>query len=213
MNFNLVPTDINENEKTRNSIGGYPVVPEGYDWPLCLKTNSKMVLFLQVDLPHEMGVGSDSHLSLFMSPEINDIPSFDYIPAGSRLPAQFWEKREQHFKAYFFNGEGTTFHESDQYLKYQKLEKQELNSSRHIRIGGSPDWIQEPELPVGPNGENFQFVMQIPENYRFPQKPNAPEQPDSFSSTDYCLFLGNQIYIFVSKEIENPEAVWIVVQN
>lgn len=209
----LVPKKIQESERVRNSIGGYPFVPDGYGWPICPYTNKKMVLFLQLDLPNEMGFGDDRHLSIFMSPEINEIPSFNFIPPGENLSEEFWAKREKHFKAYIFNGKGTTFEEPDQYLEYQYVSVVESGSDNDIKLGGIPDWLQDPEVPIGPKGEEFKLVLQVPENYGFPRKSDAKEQPDSFSSKEYCLFLGNQIYVFASIEIEHSEAVWIVVQG
>jgi hypothetical protein len=209
----LLAKKIDGLNKVRCSIGGYPVLPSGYQWPECPKSSKKMVLFLQVDLPGDIGLGEGMHLSIFMSPEINEIPSFEFIPKGGRLPPNFIDKREKHFKAYIFKGNGVVSDENDQYLVYQQLEISEFGSSTDIKIGGEPDWLQDPEVPIGPNGEEFKFVLQIPEGYGFPKKPGAPEQPDSFSYNDYCLFLGNQIYVFASKEMDDPESVWIVVQN
>ena len=210
----LVTEQVEGNNKVRDSIGGYPVLPQGYDWPTCPETNKEMVLFFQLDIPSNIGVGENRHLSIFMSPEINEIPSFDYFANGSSLPENFWIHREKHFKVYFFNGEGAISEKADQYLQHKVLKLSEAGTiGDNIKIGGSPDWLQDAEIPVGSKGEEFRFLLQIPEGFGFKQKSGAPEQPDSFSVSEYCLFLGNQIYIYVTNEIEDPEAVWLVVQN
>ncbi len=172
-----------------------------------------MVLFLQLDLPNDLGLGYGNHLSIFMSPKVNEIPSFDHVPSETRLSENFWEKREQHFKAYSFKGNGETQGDIDSYLAYQAIEISEAFDELDIKVGGEPDWLQDPEIVYGPKGEEFKFVLQIPNGYGFPKRDDAAEQIDSFSTTDYCLFLGNQIYVFISAEINHPEAVWIVVQN
>lgn len=172
-----------------------------------------MIHFLQIDIPKKLGFGEEMHLSIFMSPEVNEIPSSEFIPNGVSLLETFWEKREKHFKAYYFNGKGNNLDEIDKYLAYQAIEVSEIGDENSIKIGGEPEWLQGPELNGGPNGEMFKFLLQIPNGYGFPKRVSAPEQPDSFSTIEYCLFLGNQIYVFVSNEIDHPEAVWIVVQN
>jgi hypothetical protein len=43
--------------------------------------------------------------------------------------------------------------------------------------------------------------------------PAAPRQPDSFSNDDYCLLLGNEVYIFACEAQCDLRAVHVVVQN
>ena len=54
-----------------------------------------MVLFFQFDVRPEFGlsVAPGSHLLAFMSPEVNEIPSFDFVADGAPLPERFWEKQ------------------------------------------------------------------------------------------------------------------------
>ena len=195
----------------RNSIGGYPILPKGYSWPRCPESNKKMVLFLQSDL--EFQGSKNYHLIIFMSPEVNEIPSFDYLENGKPLPELFWEKRVQHFKVILFTGEEELSKEQDQYLVYQELIWTDSQDSSSIKLGGVPNWIQDPENHDGPNHEKLSLLVEIPENFTFPKQESAPEQPDSFSAEDYCLFLGNHVYIFGSIEFKNPEATWVTVQN
>ncbi len=67
-----------------------------------------------------------------------------------------------------------------------------------MRFGGSPYWIQDPVYPIGPIGEVFKLLLQISDGYAFPKQNDAPEQPDCFSSENYCLFLGNEVFVFVA---------------
>lgn len=59
----------------------------------------------------------------------------------------------------------------------------------------------------------MRLLSQISENFPFPKLPSAPSQPDSFSRDDYCLFLGNEVYIFACVDQCNERAIWITVQN
>ena len=59
----------------------------------------------------------------------------------------------------------------------------------------------------------MKLLIQIPENYAFPMADGAEEQPDSFSNSDYCLFLGNQLYLLGCTKQCDPLALWPVLQN
>ena len=201
-----------ETSACRNSIGGYPVLPNGTAWPKCEASGSNMVMFLQFDVPEIVGLGKGYHLTIFMSPEINEIPCFNLVANGKPLPEGFEANFEKHFKAYLFKG-GQQLEEEDQYLVSYSLELSKNSSQNCFKVGGAPEWLQDAELPIGPKGEEFKFIAQIPEGHGFPKKTSAPEQPDSFSANDYCLFLGNQIYIFGSSELEKEQAIWVAVQG
>jgi hypothetical protein len=82
-----------------------------------------------------------------------------------------------------------------------------------FKVGGQPTWAQGPEVHRCCCGADMTFVCQVPLNFPFPKMPEAPEQPDSFSADDYCLFLGNETYIFACEAQCDPRAVHIVVQN
>lgn len=59
----------------------------------------------------------------------------------------------------------------------------------------------------------MRFVCQVPQDWRFPKRTGAPAQPDSFSAEDYCLFLGNETYLFACEAQFDPRAVHAVAQN
>ena len=82
-----------------------------------------------------------------------------------------------------------------------------------MKIGGQPSWAQAPQVHRCSCGAEMVFLCQIPENFPFPKLPTAPKQRDSFSSEDYCLFLGNEVYVFACEAQCHPRALHVVVQN
>lgn len=82
-----------------------------------------------------------------------------------------------------------------------------------LKVGGQPSWVQAPEVHSCCCGAEMRFVCQIPLDWPFPKCPDASEQPNSFSRTDYCLFLGNETYLFACQAQCNTRAVHCVVQN
>jgi hypothetical protein len=82
-----------------------------------------------------------------------------------------------------------------------------------FKVGGQPTWTQAPELYSCCCGAEMRFVCQVPLDWPFPKKAEASAQPDSFSQDDYCLFLGNETYLFACEAQCDPRAVHPVVQN
>lgn len=175
-----------------------------------------MVLFLQLDIRAEWGiaVAADSHLSIFMSPSVNEIPSFEFPPVGKPLPPELWTRREPHCKVFLHppGAADTASAAPDPYLQHQALSF-EPGGESDIWVGGEPDWYQDPDRHLSPAGEPMVFVAQLAVDVPFPRRPEAPPQPDSFSRDDYCLFLGNAVYLLADPAQPHPEAVWVGVQN
>ncbi len=218
MTYIAIPTPVtDETVRYRDSIGGYPILPKGYDWPLCPQSQEEMVLFMQFDVSPELGIPAlaGMHFAVFMSPKINEIPSFDFLSPGAPLQQRFWDKREPHCKVFLFpRTEGNQLDRCERHLQYLQLTFAPGDATPgQITVGGSPSWVQDPEMHSGPQGEELHFLCEIPDDYAFPKRPQAPEQPDSFSSQDYCLFLGNYCYFFGVPAIDHPEAIWLTVQN
>jgi hypothetical protein len=173
-----------------------------------------MVLFFQFDLRSEFGVpfAAGSHFIAFMSPVVNEIHRFDSIASGKPLPERFWEQSLPHFKLFLFGPELPLVASAapDPLLVHQRLQFTEDNdpSDPFLFIGGEPRWYQDPETHPG-----FEFLCQLSEDYPFPKQDSAPEQPDSFSDDDYCLFLGNSAFFFARPKPAHSEEVWVVLQN
>ncbi len=215
MPFIAKPTPVSDDAAPRDSIGGRPYLPVGAAWPVCETSGKRMVLFFQFDVRAEfaLSLAVGSHFAVFMSPDVNEIATFDFVGHGKELPEAFWEKRLQHFKVFVWNPDVSlvAHADSDPYLVPHALGFEEASTAprvEHLSIGGNPRWIQDPELHPG-----FDFVCQLSDSFPFLKRESAPKQIDSFSKHAYCLFLGNDAAFFTRAKPTHPEEVWIALQN
>lgn len=74
---------------SRDTIGGWPVLPAGEPWPSCY-CGERMVLFFQFDIPADVPAFGGDHLLAFQCPAHNDAA----VPenADEQLPERFWER-------------------------------------------------------------------------------------------------------------------------
>ena len=204
--------------QSRSSIGGDAILPPDISVPVCRNCDLQLLLFLQfdVDAAWELPIEAGSHLAIFMCPNCNEIPCFSYH-GGGELPDRYWETTEGHFFAVL----GKPTPESvvrtqppllmKRKVRFEPVENAAVTAE--ITAGGEPQWIQDPEEFVCCCGEKMAFIAQVAENFGFRKQPDAPSQPNSFSADEYCLFLGNEIYIFACPKQCHPRAVWITVQG
>jgi len=82
----------------------------------------------------------------------------------------------------------------------------------HIKIGGSPFWVQKPKIWSCSCGAPMTFVCSLPENLQYPRVKGSPKQPNGRTDT-YFLFLGLFTYIFACQARCDPRAVVAVRQN
>ena len=212
--------DYSLKDSSRNSVGGSAILPKDCTVPACRRCNSKMFLFIQFDIQGAwQTAGKDrSHFVLFMCPKCNEIPSFDELSDG-KLPEKFWEvSTEGHFfTALFAPDQVEQVLAQDPILVAQKLRFESTSESGYIPdricVGGKPVWLQSPEEFTCSCGSKLEFISQISENLGFEKQTDAPSQPDSFSANEYCLFLGNEVYIFACPRQCDPRSVWITVQG
>jgi hypothetical protein len=59
----------------------------------------------------------------------------------------------------------------------------------------------------------MRLLLQIPEGFGFEMAPGALPQPNSFSTKQYCLFLGNELYLLGCTRQCHPLAVLPVLQH
>jgi hypothetical protein len=59
----------------------------------------------------------------------------------------------------------------------------------------------------------MQFIGQIPDSFGFVKTPDAPQQPDGFSATEYCFLLGNQVYILACSNQCHERAAIAICDN
>lgn len=190
---------------------------EDSDVPICRRCNGEMILFFQMDLPPiDLGIGAGGHLVLMMCPACNEIPSFEFS-SGGKLPVNYWEvATEGHYYAAMFRPDAKlNVARIKPILENRELllEPRDTASINDFRVGGAPTWLQRPVSFECQCGNPMQFICQLSENYGFRARVGALGQPDSFSNTEYCLFLGNSVYLFVCAQQCTPRSVWIAVQN
>jgi hypothetical protein len=202
-------------DDARVNIGGAALLPFDTAYPKCRLCARPLLLFLQFDLPGELGLPFEagSHITVFMCPEHNEIPSFDRT---STLIGNYWESAEGHWFAMLAKPKGQERSvRGPELLMQRALRMDDVAEDEMYRIGvsGTPEWVQQPEHFICSCGSPMHFVCQISDSYKFTRQANAPEQPDSCYSDGYVLFLGNETYVFACPQQCNPRAVWITVQN
>jgi hypothetical protein len=202
----------------RNSVGGFPILAKHQVHPRCKICDARMVLFLQFYLKpeFELSLLVNSHFLAFMCPNHNDaaLMSQNFIDREAVISNRYWEQEEGHF-ALIINppnieeiiGECDPFIQPKQ-LDFVKAEETIedwgdpdsgisllVGSEQGLKIGGTPSWFNYACQANCSCGSKMQFICQIPTDFGFAQIPDAPKQPDGFSSTEYCFLLGNQVYI------------------
>jgi hypothetical protein len=218
----IKPVPVSGDDSPRDSIGGAAVLPAGMKWPHCA-CGQRMVLFFQLDVAEEFGLpfAPGSHLSIFMCPADNDAPEQF---RKHRLPAQIWKRRRQiDGKKRFYElvlhrpGSREQVHPVEPSLVRRGLrfdrKPEEVTGAQGFKVGGHPFWVQMPSYHQCACGAEMRFLCQLPENFPFRKTREAPEQADSFSRNDYCLFLGNCVYLLACEAQCDPLAVHPVVQN
>lgn len=217
----ITVTDTNADTTCRDTVGGSPFMPPGEPVPRCRICDAQMVLFFQFDIRSEFEIPfkAGSHLLVFMCPTHNEPPGLPAIYNDSPLPTSYWDADDGHFALRLFppnklesNGQ------LDQYispysLAFERAEEEIQDfdefdvGSYDFKIGGVPGWMNYRIDKQCTCGGQMSFICQTPDGFGFKQTPNAPEQPDSFSTTEYCLFLGNQLYILGCNRQCDPRAV------
>jgi hypothetical protein len=193
----------------RNTVGGWPILEPRQPWPVC-GCGTRMVHFFQIDMP----VPGGEHLLAFQCPEHNEAC---FGPGQRQLPHRFWDTppppNELAHWRFLRQRSGVPADSPDPYLQPRRLVLRQASDRWGFRVGGAPAWIQGPERYRCACGSALVFLAQLPENFGFPKRAEAAEQPDSFSGDEYCMFLGNAVYLLGCPARCDPAAVWPVNQN
>lgn len=207
----------------RDAIGGAPLL-EAREPASCSLCHRTMVPFLQLDIRVEFGLPfkPGSHLIVMMCSFHNEIPE---LFSERDLPPGFWHQGDGHYLLRLYEPSiallprAADVHLQPAALSFELAPEQVTNvedwlvGSEGFKIGGTPSWAQDPEFHICCCGSEMAFIGQIPRDHAFPKVASAPEQPDSFSADDYCLFLGNETYLFACPRQCHPGAVVPVLQN
>jgi hypothetical protein len=225
----LEPFETSSASVSRNSIGGTPFLSPELSWPTCA-CGEKMVLFLQFEIRPEFDLpfAPQSQFLFFMCPVHNDCA--EQWPGGV-LPEEYWKERKLYsgqnpgYELLLCSGALPSESGSEPHLRAIELHRRQtvevpdqtdsecVRGLDSLKIGGLPHWAQETVEYRCSCGAEMAFLCQIPLDYGFPKAKGAEKQPDSFSSNDYCIFLGNETYVFACSNQCTPRSLVAVCQN
>lgn len=180
-----------------------------------------MVLFFQLDIRSEFAIPfrDGSHLLVFMCPTHNDPPGLPAIYNDSPLPESYWDADEGHYALFLFPPDELESagrldeHIASMSLSFEPAQEEIQNfgefdaGTYDFKIGGVPGWMNYRIDKRCTCGGKMSFLCQTPDGFGFQKTPAAAEQPNSFSATDYCLFLGNQVFILGCDRQCDPRAL------
>ncbi|NOZ40487.1 MAG: hypothetical protein GXP24_09710 [Planctomycetes bacterium] len=185
-----------------------------------------MVAFLEIKLPP-----SDSHsfqpgsrLQIFACREHDDIAgdvysgytAFDNASRIVALPDEYWNITDGHYVLRLLSPTTKTVEsKQESRLAHQYLAATiaSEDSQDGFKLFGQPYWVQHAEPHQCSCGAPMELLLQIPDGHGFRMADGAEEQPNSFSRMEYCIFLGNQLYLLGCTSQCNPYALWPVLQN
>ena len=186
-----------------------------------------MSLFLQFAMEDRFGLPLEagSVLSVFQCIEHDD--PFEELDTrspkkrGDLLPDDYW-KHSNYALLFAAPDRAQQLPEREAWVHYSRLviEPEPEPPSKsvaalnypHIKIGGSPFWVQKPKIWNCSCGAPMAFVCSLPENLQYPRVEGSPKQPNGRADT-YFLFLGLFTYIFACQARCDPRGVVAVRQN
>jgi hypothetical protein len=187
-----------------------------------------LVHFLDLLLPEGSSpFKAGSRLQIFACREHDDITGTiysDYNRFGSlsmskRLPNTYWEITDGHYLLRLLPPQALVKSRASEYrLALQNVQMTEHHDSEAeplmaLKLFGYPSWAQEPENHLCCCGQPMRLLLQIPESVGFDMTNGVPQQPNSFSCSQYCLFLGNELYLLACTAQCHPLALWPVLQH
>ncbi|MBW1603165.1 hypothetical protein JJV70_13835 [Streptomyces sp. JJ66] len=208
----------------RNSIGGWPFLDEGQQWPECF-CGERMALFFQLDLPDVLGPFGGDHLLVFHC-LTHDDASKPRLTDGGRLVPGYWDAPQppgpRPFWRVLLQRDATRpTAEPEPVVRALPLTLRPITDAlvrpgrgaQMFKVGGTPSWAQFPESYQCACGAEMVYVCQVPENMEFASLPGGPEQRHGMGADEYSLFLGNEVYLLACPAHCDPAALWPVNQN
>jgi len=207
-------------------IGGPVEIPVPSTWPQCAICSSRLISFIELVLPKPSPSPflPGSRLQLFACRQHDDIAGtiyseynvFNHLSRNVQLPDQYWNVSDGHYLLRLLPPSvPTSTAGADGRLASRYLTAVESNAAAEdgFKLFGEPFWLQDPENHICSCGAPMKLVLQIPDGFGFTMASGAKEQPNSFSRSEYCIFLGNQLYLFACQAQCNIRALWPVLQN
>jgi hypothetical protein len=186
-----------------------------------------LVHFLEVQLPEASPFQAGGRLQVFACREHDDIPGtiytdyerFGAVARSTGLPENYWDITDGHYLLRLLPPETalrvgrTEDRLTLQNLRLTRREDSQTEPLRIFKLFGYPSWAQDPEEHVCCCGQPMRLLLQVPEGVGFDKAEGAPEQPNSFSRSQYSLFLGNELYLLACTARCHPLALWPVLQH
>ncbi|MQY14121.1 hypothetical protein SRB5_42830 [Streptomyces sp. RB5] len=207
----------------RDSVGGWPYLDDGQDWPRCF-CGERMALFFQLDVPSDLEIFGGDHLLVFHCHAHND--AAEPVTAGGRLVAAYWDAPQPPYPGPFWRvllqrHAVSPAAEAEPSVRALPLTLRPFEDTPNARglgaqsfkVGGTPSWAQDPEHYTCACGAGLVYLCQVPEGMEFGVHPGRPEQPYSIGADTYGLFLSNEVYLLACPAHCHPAAVWPVNQN
>ena len=203
----------------RDTIGGWPVLPPGEPWPVCV-CGRRMVFFFQLGVPAGVPFFGGDQLLAFQCPDHDDVPTGPVRILDSD-PGSVADPYDGAFWRLLLRPPGVPAAEAEpgpepHRLALHPAEEQVDDTGRGrfgFKVGGVPSWAQGPEFYRCFCGTDMVFLCQVPENYGFDMWPMQDKDLHGTSDDQAQLFLGNEVYIQACPARCHPDAVWAAVQN
>ncbi|WP_240123369.1 hypothetical protein [Streptomyces sp. MUM 136J] len=208
----------------RNSVGGWPFLDEGQEWPECF-CGERMSLFFQLDLPDDLGPFGGDHLLVFHCRAHNDASNPELSDEG-RLVPRYWDAPQPPHPRPFWRvllqrDAAQPAAQPEPAVRALPLTLRPFTDApvrrgrgaRMFKVGGRPSWAQSPESYRCACGAELVYMCQVPEHMEFVTHSGQPEQPYGVGTDMYNLFLGNEVYLLACPAHCDPAAVWPVNQN
>ncbi|MFI2413741.1 hypothetical protein [Streptomyces sp. NPDC018947] len=205
----------------RNSVGGWPCLDDGQEWPECF-CGDRMALFFQFDVPADVEHFAGDHLLVFHCLAHNDA-SDPQLVDGLLVP-RYWDAPQPPFPRPFWRAllqrrARRPRPEAEPSVRALPLTLRPFPDTpgplgtSAFKVGGTPYWAQYPEYYTCACGTDLAYLCQVPEGVDFAVHPGLPEQPYSVRADTCQMFLGNEIYLLACPAHCDPAALWPVNQH
>lgn len=204
-------------------VGGKPKIPNNESIPICSFCHNELTFYFQIAFA--AGTLRNKTMAVFActscAEEEHLIPLMVEKPKHAIIPHSFLKDYQKNFKLILFETDKGIIRDNyEEKIIFKKIEliiQNGKKSKNENQIGGMPFWLLEDETPQSYEGKKLSFLMQLKENIRFSIHKDAPQQTEPFAFFEpiekdyYELFIGNQIYFFVTEDKVNPE-IYIITQ-
>lgn len=212
--YELVIEQVNDTQSPNDLtfVGGKPRIPKDVKIPKCKLCGNDEAFFFQVAFPADHNWGSKT-MAVFACISCVDeryfIPPMIQGPLHNALiPEGFLDEYQKNFNILvFLTKEAEIRDDYHEKVLFKNIVMHNVkdNNASHMKLGGKPVWYLDDESPATyGGGEQFSFLMQLPEDLEFEILPGSPSQMKlgfgkqikPSNKLFYRLFLANYLYFF-----------------